>query len=96
MQMTGPRADKGFGGSIPEVCDTYRVPLIFESYAQDLGRRLAARRPGRVLEIAAGTGVATRAMATALRSGLFSLAAQSVRIDRPVPDRRRLRTPARR
>ena len=38
-------ADKVFAGSIPELYDTYLVPLIFQSYPTDLARRLAARRP---------------------------------------------------
>ncbi len=42
------------------------VPLIFEPYAVDLVHRLAARPVSRVLEIAAGTGVVTRALASAL------------------------------
>jgi SAM-dependent methyltransferase len=49
------------------------VPLIFEPYAADLARRIAdlarrvgGRRVSRVLEIAAGTGVATRALDAAL------------------------------
>ncbi len=42
------------------------MPLLFEPYAADLAARLASRPLGRVLEIAAGTGVATRAMVTAL------------------------------
>ena len=58
--------DKAFSGSIPKVYETYLVPLIFEEYAQDLARRTAARAPGRVLEIAAGTGVGTRALAAQL------------------------------
>jgi SAM-dependent methyltransferase len=59
-------ADRAFTGSIPELYDTQLVPLIFEPYAQDLARRLAALGPRRVLEIAAGTGVVTRAMAATL------------------------------
>lgn len=58
--------DKAFTGSIPKVYETYLVPLIFEAYAADLARRVAARRPKRVLEIAAGTGVVTRALAAVL------------------------------
>jgi len=42
------------------------VPLIFEPYATDLAHRLASRPVTRVLEIAAGTGVVTRALAAAL------------------------------
>jgi SAM-dependent methyltransferase len=58
--------DKVFAGSVPKLYDTHLVPLIFEPYARDLARRLAARPVWRVLEIAAGTGVVTRAMAAAL------------------------------
>jgi ubiquinone/menaquinone biosynthesis C-methylase UbiE len=55
-----------FSGSIAELYDALLVPLIFEPYADDLARRVAALRPRRVLETAAGTGVATRAMAKVL------------------------------
>jgi ubiquinone/menaquinone biosynthesis C-methylase UbiE len=64
--MTANEADKVFTGSIPDVYDQYLVPLIFEPYAADLSQRLAAFRPGRVLETAAGTGVLTRAIAERL------------------------------
>ena len=64
--MSSFGSDKVFAGSIPELYDTYLVPLIFEPYAADLAARLAPRPLSRVLEIAAGTGVVTRAMATAL------------------------------
>jgi SAM-dependent methyltransferase len=42
------------------------VPLIFEPYAADLVQRIASRPLARVLEIAAGTGVVTRALASML------------------------------
>jgi SAM-dependent methyltransferase len=45
------------------------VPLIFDPYAADLAARLAELAPRRVLEIAAGTGVVTRAMAKSLPTG---------------------------
>jgi ubiquinone/menaquinone biosynthesis C-methylase UbiE len=61
-----PATDKEFTGSIPEIYDRFFVPLIFEPYAADIARRLAALRPQRTLEIAAGTGVVTRAVAAAL------------------------------
>jgi SAM-dependent methyltransferase len=64
--MSNPDIDKVFTGSIPKLYETYLVPLIFESYAVDLASRLAARAPTRVLEIAAGTGVLTRALASLL------------------------------
>jgi len=58
--------DRVFAGSIPKLYDTHMVPLIFEPYANDLAQRLSARRVSRVLEVAAGTGVVTRALAAAL------------------------------
>jgi ubiquinone/menaquinone biosynthesis C-methylase UbiE len=58
--------DKVFAGSIPGNYDRYIVPLIFESYAQDLARRIAAHSPNSVLETAAGSGVVTRALAPRL------------------------------
>jgi len=61
-----PGLDHKFAGSIPSIYDTHMVPVIFEPYAADLARRLTAFDPSRVLEIAAGTGVATRALASAL------------------------------
>lgn len=64
--MTSPDTDKVFAGSIPKLYDTYLVPLIFEPYAADLATRLAARPLSRVLEIAAGTGVLTRALTSTL------------------------------
>jgi len=51
--MTIPAADTLFAGSIPELYDTYLVPLIFEPYAVDLvslgaaGRGHRRRRAGR-------------------------------------------------
>src|SRR5258706_5832971 len=64
--MTNLSTDKIFAGSIPKLYDTYLVPLIFEPYAADLVNRLRSRSVSRVLEIAAGTGVVTRALASAL------------------------------
>ena len=58
--------DRVFAGSIPKLYDTYMVPLIFASYAADLADRLRPRRLSRVLEVAAGTGAVTRALASAL------------------------------
>jgi len=58
--------DKVFSGSIPRLYETHLVPLIFEPYAADLANRLHSRPVTRVLEIAAGTGVATRSLAAVL------------------------------
>jgi SAM-dependent methyltransferase len=64
--MSSPDTDKVFAGSIPKLYDTYLVPLIFEPFAADMVSRLSPRAPSRVLEIAAGTGVVTRALASGL------------------------------
>ena len=64
--MTSNATDKVFAGPIPKLYESHLVPLIFEPYAVDIARRLASRSPSRVLEIAAGTGVVTRAMVSVL------------------------------
>ena len=64
--MTTPNTDKLFTGPIPELYEQYLVPMIFQPYADDTAGRVGARRPARVLEIAAGTGAVTRAMAKVL------------------------------
>ena len=58
--------DHLFAGSIPELYDSYLVPLIFEVYADDLAERAATLAPKTVLETAAGSGVLTRALASLL------------------------------
>jgi SAM-dependent methyltransferase len=58
--------DRVFAGSIPALYERLMVPLIFAPYAVDLAQRLRALNPSRVLELAAGTGVVPRAMASAL------------------------------
>ncbi len=67
--MESKSGDKVFSGSVADVYESHLVPLIFEPYAKDLAARLAPASPSRVLEIAAGTGVATRALASTLAAG---------------------------
>jgi ubiquinone/menaquinone biosynthesis C-methylase UbiE len=62
--------DKVFAGSIPKLYDEYLVPMIFAVYADDIARRVAALSPSVLLEIAAGTGAVTRAVAAALPPGV--------------------------
>ena len=64
--MSNPDSDKIFTGSISTLYEKYLVPLIFEPYAADLVNRLVSRTPARVLELAAGTGVVTRSLASVL------------------------------
>jgi len=83
-----------FAGSIPQLYDRHLVPLIFEPYAVDIAARAAARKPSRVLEIAAGTGAVTRELSRALPPGASIVAtdlnqpmidhAASVGTERPV------------
>ena len=58
--------DHVFVAPVAEVYETCMVPMLFEPYAADLVNRLGARDAGRVLEIGAGTGVVTRALAASL------------------------------
>jgi ubiquinone/menaquinone biosynthesis C-methylase UbiE len=77
-------SDKLFAGSIPDIYDEYLVPLIFEPYARDLAGRLASRPLTSVLELAAGTGVATRHLAQSLPS---SAAIVATDLNQPMLDR---------
>lgn len=56
--------DKAFTGSIARLYQAYMVPLMFAPYAADLARRIDSMNVARILEIAAGTGVVTRALAS--------------------------------
>ncbi len=58
-----------FVGDIPETYDRCLGPIIFEDYADALVRRAAATGPVRVLELAAGTGIASRKLRNALPEG---------------------------
>ena len=62
------QTDRVFSGSIPALYERYLGPLIFEPYADLMAERVAAARPARILETAAGTGILTRALARALPS----------------------------
>jgi SAM-dependent methyltransferase len=56
--MVGVPAD--FGGSIPEFYDRIMGPAQFDAFGAELARRLPAKPPGDVLEVACGTGRVTR------------------------------------
>ncbi|MEX3100929.1 class I SAM-dependent methyltransferase [Streptomyces sp. ST1015] len=51
---------------MPDAYERHLVPVFFEPFAEDLAARAAAARPGRILELAAGTGVLTSALLAAL------------------------------
>ena len=86
--------DRAFGAAIAEVYESHLVPLIFEPYAAIAAERLVQMHPTRVLEIAAGTGVLTRAMSARLPASVEIIAsdlnqamiqrAQTVGTARPV------------
>jgi len=69
--MTSSSTHSSFTGAIPENYDTYLGPLLFEFSAADLARRVAELlgRPAEVLEVACGTGIASRHLASALPAG---------------------------
>jgi len=52
--------------SVPESYDKILGPIFFDPYAADLVERMPALRSGRVLELAAGTGIVTRRLRDAL------------------------------
>ena len=82
--MNKPGSDIVFTGSISEVYESHLVPLIFEPYATGLAGRVAALHPSRVLETAAGTGVATRAMVRVLPANVALIATD---LNQPMLDR---------
>jgi len=59
-------ADAVFLDEVAKIYESHLVPLIFAPYATELAERLSALTVTRVLEIAAGTGVVTRALASRL------------------------------
>lgn len=58
--------DHVFGSGVAQAYEAHLVPMLFEPYAADMVRRLSGRGLTRVIELAAGTGVVTRALAAAL------------------------------
>ena len=84
--------DSVFAGSIPGLYDRYLGPLLFEPYAEEVAHRAAKMKPKRILEIAAGTGIVTEALhsavpnaeivATDLNPGMLDVASQRIRSDK--------------
>ena len=58
--------DAAFAGSIPALYEQYLGSLLFQPYAEVMAVRLDGLTQGSILETAAGTGIVTRALATAL------------------------------
>ena len=61
-----PDTHASFIESIPKTYDAFLGPIFFEPYALDLTRRVPALTRGRILELAAGTGILTRRLRTGL------------------------------
>jgi len=59
-------SDRLWTGSMPQAYDQWLAPTVFRPFAIDLARRAAGFGPRRLLEIAAGTGVLTRELITAI------------------------------
>jgi SAM-dependent methyltransferase len=84
-------SDRDFTGSLPDLYDRHLGRLFFSPYAADIGERASATGAGNILELAAGTGIATEVLATALprarieatdlNDGMIGLAASR----RPLP-----------
>ena len=53
-------SERRWGDSMSEAYQRWLAPVVFEPFAEDLVRRVAATDPKRVLELAAGTGVVMR------------------------------------
>jgi ubiquinone/menaquinone biosynthesis C-methylase UbiE len=84
-------ADRVFQGSIPALYDKHLGPLIFVPYADDLASRLVNIQHGRILETAAGTGVLTRALVSALPEGVSIFATD---LNQPMLDHASSQTPS--
>ena len=63
-------AAANFGGSVPEYYDRYLGAGQFKAFAVDLAKRLPARPPGDVLELACGTGIVTQELRARLDPNL--------------------------
>jgi SAM-dependent methyltransferase len=57
-----------------EYYDAGLGPVLFDAYARDLAGRVAPRGPRRVLDLAAGTGILTRALRDRLPDAILTLA----------------------
>jgi ubiquinone/menaquinone biosynthesis C-methylase UbiE len=72
--MSISESDATFDGSIPKLYEMYFVPMVFVHCADELVKRLSGRKLSNVLEIAAGTGVVTRAMTSILPESVSIIA----------------------
>ncbi len=59
--------DRRWVGSMPQAYEQWLAPAMFRPFAIELAGRVAALAPERVLEVAAGTGVLTRELLSAVK-----------------------------
>lgn len=59
-----------FAGSIPLFYEKHMVPMIFETYAEDIAARVVADNAIDILETAAGTGIVTRKLVKLLNESV--------------------------
>jgi SAM-dependent methyltransferase len=83
-KQSGPGGGGLFVGSVPALYDALLVPMIFAPYAADLAERVQQRSPSTMLELAAGTGAVTRALAERLPATASILATD---LSQPMLDR---------
>ena len=84
--------DSVFAGSIPGLYDRYMGPLLFLPYADEVARRAIQYAPRDILETAAGTGLVTAALhsalpdasivATDLNPAMLTVASEHIRSDK--------------
>jgi len=63
-----------FIGEIPRIYEQYLGPVVFSQYAEDLANRIDVPSAGSLLEIAAGTGMATRRLRDTLSPDVHMMA----------------------
>jgi SAM-dependent methyltransferase len=84
-------SDSRYIGSVPELYHRCLGPVMFEPYAEELASRLELPNDGRLLEVACGTGIATRRLLGALPPGARFVATD---LNEPMLTRARAHVPA--
>jgi len=62
---------------VPTYYDRLLGPVLFEPYAADLANRLSSKEGLRILELACGTGIATRRLRRALPTSATLVATEA-------------------